>query len=1538
MSRSPLSSVRFSLPAPSLAVCLVLVFHCIATADVVINELVAESSERLLRYHDDGAQSVGPSIPWWAASFDDSHWQTGAMPAGSGSNAATDLNDVLRNRTFSLYVRKTFTVDPSVASPATLTLDANFNDGIIVWLNGVEVARYNMGPPQGHFYADQEASRRGSSSTSSTETFDLGEFSDLLTAGENVIAAQVANQSISSTMWVDFSLTANGEEIIADGSDVRYLPGLTEPSGGLADFGALLDEDIEPGFSDWVELFNTGASAVDLAGWSLSDDAGIPNKWSFPENTTIAPGGFLVVMLDDLPKEVPTADYLHANFKLSAGGEYLGLYDASGNVRSELDPGFPRQDAFHSYGLSNSGEYVFFSMPSPGNANAGPEFTGRTDAPDFDHQGGFYDGPVTVTLTSETPGVTIRYTTDGTEPTETNGMDYTAPLELTQVADDEGHVIRARSFLDGHIASRIKTHTFLIEQNPLLRSAPSLVYSAHLERSLYDPYGVLAIDGGTYSGGNWVARDENDYNYAMLRGRSYERPIHAELYMPDGSVGFRTDCGVRLAASNWSRPRMQFRQTARSPWPSSAEEKPSFNIHFRDLYGDDEVSFPLNGIAAPVDTFSKLRVRAGKNDITAPFVTDEVVRRIHRDMGNAAATGVFNSLYVNGELKGYFNTVERLRTPFFGDHHGQTPGATWDVLSYSNGQNQNVAEGDKQAFNDLIELVEGTVSDANWEQVQQMADIASISDYYLTNIYTSMWDWPQNNWVAARERSDAGRYRFYIWDAEGGFGRGKSASSNIIDSDLDTGSGELRELWQGLRRWPQFRLAFADRIHKHFFNGGVLDDRDYENSHLKTIVDDVTAEFADLLQAVSRQRLNTSYISSTWTRSTSGRRSFLFGPRRENFARNDLWPDTTPPEFSQFGGSVPVGFGLRITNEIGTVYYTTNGDDPRLSSGDPHPEAGSLAGSKLPVTLLTAGSTWKADATGTNRDGESWQAVDYDDSSWSEGAAPLGYGSISGTTVTTELNTERHPTIYLRGTFEVPDASAVLSLNADVQVDSGCVVYLNGQELLRDGFDAGDEVGFDALPSTDGNEGEFDTFEVDPSLLVSGTNTLAAIVKNSSSSGGGSSDMVFDFALSGTQTNPENTGIPVDHPMTIKARAFNDGEWSALTEATFTVDTVPASSDNLAIAEFLYNPEGPTDAERIAGFTDGDQFEFLEVRNIGTRNVDLNGVRFTDGVAFDFSASDHLSIAPGNHIILVSDLAAFQTRYGNGFDSMIAGEFVGNLNNAGENVRLTGADDSTLHEFEYDDAAPWPEKGDDGYSLQIVDASGSHAEPGNWKTSAEPGGNPGPEDTTPTLTWSQWRNTFFTEGELQNSAFSGPDADADADLVSNFAEFVFGTSPVDTADRPSPPTGGTFEDETGTYLTITLITPAAERSVLITGETTADLTSWEDAPMEMLSQSPIADGELIETTYRELSPSSTGNDPLPATTILSAIDSITAQAHLFLPFNPLRQRPHRPLSSSLGPGCLAPFGGKECSIPASDHEKIVPWSARSTSSPRLWLP
>ncbi len=1417
----------------------------LAPGEVVINEISATQSGRLLRWDANEQPFAGPGPAWWAPEFDDSRWATGAMPIGFGLGAiSTNLAADLNGTSPSLYVRKTFAASAGEAAAGDpLALDINFNDGFIAWLNGVEVARSNMGAPKAHVFHDQVA-YRPNGTTTAMQSFALPAAASLLTAGQNVLAIQVNNAAINGNMRLDAALridAASGADplLVAAGSPVAYLPGLAEPSAELRDPAA---PEADP--SDWLELHNSGAAPADLTGWSLTDDPAVPAKWLFPAGTTIAAGGYLVVLCDEPDSPIAGAAFLHAAFKLGSGGETLLLSDAGGAPVDQL--AYPKQYPFHSFGRDAAAAGVYFDRPTPGAANAAAALIGHVDAPDFAPPGGFHSGAVTLALSSETPGAQIRFTTDGSEPTESNGDVYSAPLTLNAIHSRKGHVVRARAFSPGQIPSNTKTHTYLINQDNRVRGNPAIVISGDRGRTLFDPFGALAIGGGTYNNNQWSPTGPGDYNNVINRGRPYERPAHAEFYFPDGSAGFRTDFGLRVAASSYSRPRMKLTQVNALPWPASAVEKPSFNFYFRDDYANPSVSLPFHGPDHPVSTFERFRLRAGKNDIKNPFVVDEIVRRLSWDMGRAASTGIFNSLYVNGELKGFYNTTDRLREPFFRSLHSDDDSAQWDVLQYEG--NDNIAEGDKVAWADMIARLGAPVTAANWAQVLEVADAVNMADYYLLNIYMATWDWPHNNWVAAKERSPAGRYRLYVWDAEGAMNnRGnRPVSQEMIQSFIASGSGELRDLWRGLNRWPQFKRLFADRIHLHLFNGGILDDRDFANSRLKARTDQVVGEFAPLLSLVNGETVNTSKITS-WTNPNSGRRRYLFGPSRTEFADNGLWPDTPPPVFSQHGGSVPEGYALAITNESGVIYYTTDGTDPALADGSPNPAASQQDGSILDLELIQLGSEWRYNDDGGDL-GEAWAAPEFDDTSWPEGGAPIGYGTISNAGSRIDIETTlfadspRQLCAYVRREFQIDDAAAFLGLTLKIRVDAGAVLYLNGTEAWRDSnIAAGAGFGSPASSdASDGNEGDLDEYPLDPALLVDGTNVIAVRLHNSSTA---SSDMVVDLAVDARRTNPGTEPLPITGDTTVKARSFDNGDWSALTEADFTVATRPAEPGDLAVAEMLYNPAGPDAGELAAGFTDGDQFEYLRVQNLSDSAIDLHGVRFTNGIGFDFASSAVRSLPARGIVLIASDSDAFRARFGGDFDDLLAGQYSGRLNNGGENLRLVGTDGTALLDFDFDNAAPWPDLAAlDGHSIQIIDPAGDHGDGTNWRASASVGGSPGGAQR-----FASWRAATFDAAQLADQLVSGPDADPDGDGLSNFLEFALGTPPLDPANGLPAPEVSVEPFGPNQHLVLRFTTMPGERAVIWAGELSGDLAHWSPDAVHIPPDTTHPDGTVTIT-------------------------------------------------------------------------------------------
>lgn len=196
----------------------------------------------------------------------------------------------------------------------------------------------------------------------------------------------------------------------------------------------------------------------------------------------------------------------------------------------------------------------------------------------------------------------------------------------------------------------------------------------------------------------------------------------------------------------------------------------------------------------------------------------------------------------------------------------------------------------------------------------------------------------------------------------------------------------------------------------------------------------------------------------------------------------------------------------------------------------------------------------------------------------------------------------------------------------------------------------------------------------------------------------------------------------------VKSRVLNGNTWSALNEATFVVGSV---ADNLRVTELMYNPAAPPAGDS----TDNDEFEFIELKNIGDETLDLANVSFTEGIIFDFSGSDITGLAGGDFVLVVKNKTAFESRYGIGLSGKIAGEYSGKLANEGEKITLIDLWNGTIVQFEYSDSNGWPQSADGaGHSLvpltsAILDEpDGSLNDGGNWRASTHIGGSPGQDD------------------------------------------------------------------------------------------------------------------------------------------------------------------------------------------------------------------
>jgi hypothetical protein len=326
------------------------------------------------------------------------------------------------------------------------------------------------------------------------------------------------------------------------------------------------------------------------------------------------------------------------------------------------------------------------------------------------------------------------------------------------------------------------------------------------------------------------------------------------------------------------------------------------------------------------------------------------------------------------------------------------------------------------------------------------------------------------------------------------------------------------------------------------------------------------------------------------------------------------------------------------------------------------------------------------------------------------------------------------------------------------------------------------------------------------------------------------------------------TSLKVGHTYRARVRHKDiTGRWSRWSPAVqFVAGAANAAvfQQNLTISELMYNPAPISAAETAAGFSDRQDFEFLELQNVGTSPLDLTDVTVT-GITFAFPAD--ATIAAGARVLLVKNAAAFNFRYGSG--KPIAGTFTaGNLDNAGEALSLSFAGTPFLS-FAYSDGShpatgqtidPWPTQPDGaGYSLVLINPESrpNLGVASNWRASRKLGGSAGSPDTVSFATWA-----------AEYPGIGGPANNVDGDDRRNDFEYAFGSNPTIAEQTPAAASSlspFTVAGISGTYLSTTFKRQVGATDLLYAVEFSPNLIDWTESGV-LDRSTPNGDGTVTE--------------------------------------------------------------------------------------------
>jgi hypothetical protein len=821
-------------------------------------------------------------------------------------------------------------------------------------------------------------------------------------------------------------------------------------------------------------------------------------------------------------------------------------------------------------------------------------------------------------------------------------------------------------------------------------------------------------------------------------GIQWERPISLEV-LDRNNLGndYQINCGIRVHGNfrgytigdDWLTCYYNY-------WDHQNANKFSFRFYFRTDYGDNRFDFPLFPYAPEGLNNQGIVIRSLKNDSCTPFVKDEYWRRLFRFMDGVQLTGTLTNLYINGVYKAYHNPASRDNSQFFQEWYGSDN--EFDVITQS-----GLRDGDTVVWDAFLNEIDTLdLSDnANYESIASQLDIVRFIDFLIVEIHSGNFDWPNNNWTVHREKIPNGIFRFSIWDAEGTeqwyFGANcekcaDTAFENFPNYEtvkgLNNGPWPICRIYRALKANPNFKQLFADRIHKHYKNDGIM-----STARILQTWNDTVNEVKPVLPIY--EGLPSTFVGT------------IFLPRREPyvlsaFQTNGLYNlSLGAPVFNvnggyKYGGYVSTSDTFTLADPCssgGTIYYTTDGSDPRLLAiGNPPAQPPPVevnfviedANKKVLIPISTTGTTWR----GANEP--------YNDAAWTAGHGGVGYERSSGYGPYIDINVgpvmyNINATCYIRIPFTVDacDANNIASLTLRMMFDDGFVAYINGTEVKR--INSPSSPTWNSVASSEPTDTTgFVNYDISSyiSALRPGNNIFAIHGMNRTTTNN-------DFLIASELKAMVNRIVPIEPNLSpgaiqyaggftinkstnLRARIFkNTGEWSAINEAIYSLTDV---APNLRITEIMYNLAD-------TGEPNDEDTEYIELKNIGASAINLNLTRLTKGVDFTFGPN---SLAAGQYILVVKDINAFTTKYGAGLP--IAGQYDGSLNNGGEKVRLKDANGTNILDFNYTDSWRLITDGD-GYSLTIINPANSDVNSWKyndaWRASAYVDGSPGWDDS-----------------------------------------------------------------------------------------------------------------------------------------------------------------------------------------------------------------
>jgi hypothetical protein len=366
--------------------------------------------------------------------------------------------------------------------------------------------------------------------------------------------------------------------------------------------------------------------------------------------------------------------------------------------------------------------------------------------------------------------------------------------------------IRARLFKEGYLPGKIKTESYLLLSNE--QKLPIVSISANPD-DFFDYYTGIYERGPNAS---------NDFPYFGANfWQDWEKPVHIELFEPDGSTSLSANAGVKITG-NYSR----------------GNDQKSLAFFARSRYGDKIFDYQFFN-DKPIKQFEAFLLRNSGNDFNNTMMRDGMITSLVRNMQIDRMAFRPAVVYINGEYWGIMNLREKPNEHFIAHNHGLSP----DSISILENQG-GIVYGTNTNYSSLYSFIANNDLSlhSNYDVTKTDLDIQNYINYYITQMYIVNEDWPGNNMKFWRENNDKGKWRFILFDTDFGFGiwdRYKVSRNMLTFTSEPNGPGwpnppwstlTFRKLIENDEFKTQFINSMADRLNTTFSTDSVLNHID----------------------------------------------------------------------------------------------------------------------------------------------------------------------------------------------------------------------------------------------------------------------------------------------------------------------------------------------------------------------------------------------------------------------------------------------------------------------------------------------------------------------------------------------------------------------------------------------------------------------------------------------------------------------------------------------------------------------------------------